>query len=126
MLAERKAYPANLPVFLHVTEDPERDWELLRPHAIYEMQEYQSWGLTGASSYGDMELSDETLRAANAVLTPEQMLKTVLGFQRDFPHCTMSFYTLLAGMDPEMAQSSLELIAQRVLPALHKARQSVA
>lgn len=118
----RKAHPMDQPAFLHVTEDPERDWAILRPHALYELQQYSAWGMTGATTYGDMQASDETLRAINAVWTPEQLLEKALGWQRDFPECTMSFYTLLAGMDPEMAQSSLELIAKKVLPALHAAR----
>ena len=120
--AARVAHPLDQPAFLHVTEDPDRDWEIIRPHALYELQQYSAWGMTGATTYGDMQASDETLRAINAVWTPEQLLEKVLGWQRDFPNCTMSFYTLLAGMDPEMAQSSLELIAKKVLPTFHAAR----
>ncbi len=118
----RRTFPAWHPNSLHVTEDPERDWEILREHARFDMAQYAKWGLTGVSSFGDMALTDETLRMASTVWTPEQMLEHCLAWQRDFPHWTFCFYPLWPGMDPEMAQSSLELIAGKVLPELHKAR----
>lgn len=119
---ERKPYPDDQPAFVHVTEDPDRDWEIIRPHAVYEVKQYEAWGMFNASTYGDLQMSDETLRAIHAVWTPEQMLERVLSWQRNFPHCIFSFAPILAGMDPVMAESSLELIAHKVLPALHAAR----
>lgn len=116
------AQPPWQPNCLHVTEDPERDWPILREHAKFDMEQYARWGLTGVSSFGDMEISDETLLTANAVWTPQQMLDQCLAWQRDYPHWTFCFYPVWTGMDPEMAQSSLELIATKVLPELHKAR----
>src|SRR5262249_5634036 len=119
---EHKPIPPRRPTFLHVSEDPEGDWPALRPHALYELEQYQHWGMTGAASYGDMKASEETLRAVHAVWTPEQARDYLLEQQATYPDSIFSFAPILAGMDPEMAQRSLELIAERVLPALHAAR----
>jgi alkanesulfonate monooxygenase SsuD/methylene tetrahydromethanopterin reductase-like flavin-dependent oxidoreductase (luciferase family) len=120
--AERKAPPPRRPAFLHVSEDPERDWALLRSHALFEVQQYREWGMTGAASYGDLEPSDEALRAVHAIWTPEQARDYLLAQQAEFPDSAFSFAPLLAGEDPELAQTSLELIARHVFPALHAAR----
>lgn len=119
---ERLDHPDRSPLFVHVTEHPERDWEIIRPHVAYELEQYGAWGLTGASSFGSMQPTEETLRGLATVLTPDAFREMVLQWQRDYPHAIMGFYTLMAGMDPEMAQSSLELIAERVLPDLRAAR----
>lgn len=102
--------------FMHVTEDPERDWEKIRPHARYEFDQYIAWGMAHADSFGDM--SDDALRATHLVWTPEQAVDILLKRQAEYPDSEISYYPVLAGMDPDFAQQSLDLIARHVLPAL--------
>ena len=120
--AERRPIPPRPPPYVHVTETPERDWEILRPHALYEMEQYQAWGMMKSSSYGEGQVSDEQLRKSHAIWTPEQAKEVLLQRQKDWPDSIFSFAPILAGQDPEMAQSSLELIATHVLPELHALR----
>lgn len=119
---ERRKPPPRRPPFLHVSDDPERDWSRLRPHALFEVAQYREWGMAGAASYGDLEPTDESLRATHAIWTPEQTRDYLLVQQVEFPQSTFSFAPLLAGADPEMAQQSLELMAKHVLPALKAAQ----
>jgi alkanesulfonate monooxygenase SsuD/methylene tetrahydromethanopterin reductase-like flavin-dependent oxidoreductase (luciferase family) len=119
---ERKPIPPRMPAFLHVTRDPERDWALLRPHALFELEQYAAWGLQGSVILGNSGVTEQNLKASNAVWTPEEARERLLAMQADSPDCTFGFAPILAGMDPEMAQASLELIASEVLPALHAAR----
>jgi alkanesulfonate monooxygenase SsuD/methylene tetrahydromethanopterin reductase-like flavin-dependent oxidoreductase (luciferase family) len=120
--APRVKHAPAPPAFIHVSDTPERDWEVIRPHAIFEVNQYSAWGLTNASSYGDLMPSEETLRAIHKVWTVEEALETLLARQADYPESAFSFAPLLAGMDPELAQRSLDLIAARILPALKAAR----
>lgn len=114
----RQPVPQRRPPFLHVCEDPERDWEILRPHAQYEVSQYAAWGMAGAATYGDLGSDDHLLRQSHAVWTPEEALSYLRSQQAEFPGSTFSFAPILAGMDPDMAQASLELIASRILPVL--------
>ncbi len=120
--ARTRRLPPRRSTFLHVSEDPERDWALIRPHALFELEQYRHWGMTGAASYGDMQTSETTLREIHAVWTLDATRDYVVEQQARFPQSTFSFAPLLAGMDPELAQSSLDLFAAKVLPALNAAR----
>jgi len=119
---ERKPIPPRMPAFLHVTRDPERDWAIIRPHAMFELEQYAAWGLQGSVIIGDDGATEANLKASNAVWTPEEARERLLAIQAQCPDCAFGFAPVLAGMDPAMAQSSLELIAAEVLPAVHAAR----
>ncbi|MBV9840982.1 MAG: LLM class flavin-dependent oxidoreductase [Sphingomonadaceae bacterium] len=120
--AARVPHPTAPPALMHVTETPERDWEAIRPHAIFEVNQYSAWGLTNASSYGDLQPSEDTLRAIHKVWSVNEALEILLARQAEFQDSVFSFAPLLAGMDPELAQRSLGLIAARILPELKAAR----
>jgi hypothetical protein len=119
--ATRTAYPPPPPMFVHVTEDPERDWPLIRPHAAYETAQYVAWGLANSEFVDTSQITDESLRAMHAVWTPEEAITWMSRRQADFPGSVLTFAPLLAGMDPALAEASLELIAGRVLPAVRAA-----
>ena len=121
--AERRPPPPPQIPFLHVSEDPERDWEQIRPHARFELDQYRAWGMDATDSYGDLD--EQALRAAHPIWTPEQAKERLLARQAEYPDSVFSFAPVLAGMDPDLAQQSLELIAAHVLPAL-KAAQGAA
>src|SRR6185369_311344 len=38
------------PGFVHVSDDPERDWARIAPHALYDAQTYDSWQTKGQRS----------------------------------------------------------------------------
>jgi alkanesulfonate monooxygenase SsuD/methylene tetrahydromethanopterin reductase-like flavin-dependent oxidoreductase (luciferase family) len=107
-------HPAG-PMFLHVTEDPERDWARIAPLALADATEMRSWRLPNVISQTDSNATTtEELRAEGnyVVTTPEaavELLRDIEGF---------TLHPLMGGLDPDLAWESLELFADRVLPAL--------
>lgn len=110
--------PAPLPsyLFLYVTEDPERAWTKVGPHALHVTNAYAEW-LKAARSpkmlYEPAETYEELKsRPAFQVVTPEECIAIA---KRDG---ALGFDPLFGGMAPDLAWESLELFASRVLPAL--------
>ena len=69
--------PNQGPVFLHVTNDPDRDWPLVGPAAVYAAHSYAQWGTErggGATLFSNPIASlDEARRNPMfQVVTPEQ------------------------------------------------------
>jgi len=105
------------PAFLHVTEDPERAWAEIAPHALYDSQTYASWQRPGQRSVVTTGASTaEELRQTGvyAVVTPEQCLEMV---ERQGVG-GLVFHPLMGGLSPELGWESLELFASKVLPRL--------
>jgi alkanesulfonate monooxygenase SsuD/methylene tetrahydromethanopterin reductase-like flavin-dependent oxidoreductase (luciferase family) len=106
------------PGFVHVTDDPERDWARIAPHALYDAQTYHSWQTPGQRSQVHVDAADiDTLRASGVyrVVTPDECvaLADELG-----PTGALVFHPLMGGMPPELGWESLELFGSKVLPRL--------
>ena len=113
-------YPAQGPVFLHVSKNPDAAWERIEPHAIRMAEVYGGW---------QQETPDQTdgpysgppegaaLRASGAyqVLHPEEVLRLAESLGDDG---ILYMTPLLCGMDPELSWESLRLMESEVLPAL--------
>ena len=104
--------------FLHVTRDPDADWERLAPYAMHEMNAYGQWAAESGSTTGYRPISDpDELRATGMypVMTPEQVIEKAreLG-----PEVGILLHPLMGGTDPELAWESLRLVEAEVLPAL--------
>jgi len=103
------------PGFVHVSEDPERDWARIGPHALYDAQTYASWQPRGQRSAMHVEAASlDDLRASGVyqVVTPEQCLRLAKETGRVILH------PLMGGLPPEVGWESLRLFEQRVLPRL--------
>ena len=102
--------------FLHVTEDPERDWERIAPHALHEARSYGSWMRPGTHSAATPDKHDtiEDLRNSPQymVLTPAETIEL---YRRQR---ALILHPLMGGMPPELGWESLELFADKVLPVL--------
>jgi alkanesulfonate monooxygenase SsuD/methylene tetrahydromethanopterin reductase-like flavin-dependent oxidoreductase (luciferase family) len=120
------------PLFLHVSEDPDRAWVEIAPHALHEVNAYGRW-MTAAGSAGPYRRGGdpggptedaEALRASGLyrVLTPDACvaLAAELG-----EHGTLLLHPLMGGLAPELGWSSLELFAKSVLPRIRAASGSV-
>jgi alkanesulfonate monooxygenase SsuD/methylene tetrahydromethanopterin reductase-like flavin-dependent oxidoreductase (luciferase family) len=101
-------------LFLHVTQDPDADWERIAPHALHENNEYARW-LQGAPNpvYFHAENAD-ALRASGSyqIVTPRRCLEMA---RRDG---YLAFKPLISGLDPALAWQSLRLFEREVLPEL--------
>lgn len=101
-------------MFVHVTNDPERDWARIAPHALHEMNDYASWAKDDPDHpYRSVRDIDE-LRATNKylVLTPDECVAHARA------NGGLFLKPLMGGLDPDLAWESLHLIESRVLPEL--------
>jgi alkanesulfonate monooxygenase SsuD/methylene tetrahydromethanopterin reductase-like flavin-dependent oxidoreductase (luciferase family) len=117
---ERRPQPRWRPAFLHVTEDPERDWPRIMPHARYESERLGHGGLSKGTVYGDFGTDEAQLREIYKVVTPDQCVAILEDIQAQAPDYCFEIFPILPGMDVNLAQSSLELFASKVIPTLQQ------
>lgn len=107
------------PLFLHVTDDPERDWPVLAPHLMYTTNANAQWAKergVGTTGYPFVETLDELKRQSQfVVVTPEQCVEFAVERGDD---SELMFQPLMGGLAPEIGWRSLELFAAKVLPEL--------
>lgn len=110
------AAPLPSYLFLYVTDDPEKAWTKVGPHALHVTNAYAEW-LEAAGSppmlYQRADTIDELkTRPAFRVVTPEQCIEMAR------QEGALLFDPLFGGLSPDLAWESLELFEARVLPAL--------
>jgi alkanesulfonate monooxygenase SsuD/methylene tetrahydromethanopterin reductase-like flavin-dependent oxidoreductase (luciferase family) len=118
--------PFVSPRFVHISEDPERDWPRVLPYAVHEVAQYSrmlqdapSSALSNvASAYTADVTSEDTVRMGGTylVLTPDECIEMYRPLAKQGG--MVMLHPLLAGLDPELSWSSLTLFADKVLPAL--------
>lgn len=107
--------------WLFCSEDPERDWEKLKPAALYQLRNYAGWfKAAGQPAFGDPPESYEDLESRGQYLvgTPEQVAASIRAAHRIAPFERHFFWAIWPGVDPEMANTSIELFANQVMPLL--------
>lgn len=103
---------------VHVSDDPERDWARIGPHAVFDASTYHSWSRDDQRSALDVAGTtiDEVRRTGvYRVVTPDECVALA---QELGPMGTMLFHPLMGGMSPEIGWEGLELFASKVLPRL--------
>jgi alkanesulfonate monooxygenase SsuD/methylene tetrahydromethanopterin reductase-like flavin-dependent oxidoreductase (luciferase family) len=103
------------PGFVHVTDDPERDWARIAPHALYDAQSYAAWQPPGQRSqvHTSARTADELRRSGiYRVVTPDECVALANEFGRVLLH------PLMGGLPPALGWASLELFEAKVLPRL--------
>ena len=101
--------------FVHVTEDPEKAWELIGPHAMHEATTYASWQTPGQRSQVTTyatTLDEIKATGIYRVVTPDECV--ALAQEAG----TLVFHPLMGGMSPDLGWESLELFASKVLPRI--------
>ena len=106
------------PGFVHVSNDPERDWARIAPHALYDAQTYAAWQPPGQRS--QVHVAGNTLDELRSsgvyrVVTPDECLALAEEYGRVLLH------PLMGGLSPALAWESLELFERAVLPRLRTA-----
>jgi alkanesulfonate monooxygenase SsuD/methylene tetrahydromethanopterin reductase-like flavin-dependent oxidoreductase (luciferase family) len=113
--------PQRGPLFLFVSEDPERDWEIVAPHVLYTTNSNAKWAAergVGSTPYPPAQGIDDLKASPEfAVVTPADCvdLAKALG-----PDAELVFQPLMGGLPPEHGWRSLELFAGEVLPSLRE------
>jgi alkanesulfonate monooxygenase SsuD/methylene tetrahydromethanopterin reductase-like flavin-dependent oxidoreductase (luciferase family) len=103
------------PGFVHVTDDPEKAWHRIGPHALYDAQTYHGWQTPGQRS--QVEVSGESLDELKAsgvyrVVTPDECVALAEETRNVLLH------PLMGGIPADFGWESLELFASKVLPRL--------
>ena len=114
--------PQRGPLFLFVTDDPERDWEVVGPHVLYTTNSNAKWAAergVGATPYPPVETVAELQGQPEfAVVTPDQCLALAIALGAD---AELWMQPLMGGLPPEVGWRSLELFETAVLPGLEQA-----
>ncbi len=113
-------YPAQGPVFLHVSLDPERDWREIEPHAVRMAEVYGGWQRESPDQAegpysGPVDGGDLRSSGAYRVLRPEEVIALAESLGQD---AILYMTPLLCGLDPALAWQSLRLLEREVLPHL--------
>jgi alkanesulfonate monooxygenase SsuD/methylene tetrahydromethanopterin reductase-like flavin-dependent oxidoreductase (luciferase family) len=114
--------PRRGPLFLFVTDDPERDWEVVGRHVLYTTNSNAEWAKergVGATPYPPAGGVDDLKKSeAFAVVTPDECVKLAMQLGDD---AELWFQPLMGGLPPDVGWASLELFASAVLPKLEAA-----
>ena len=111
--------PVTGPLFLFVSEDPERDWETVAPHVLYTTNANATWARergVGTTAYRPADgVADLRADPNIQVVTPDECLAlcTKLG-----PDAELVFQPLMGGLPLEAGWRSLRLFETAVLPEL--------
>ena len=100
--------------YVFVADDPDREWALIAPHALHDTNEYARW-IGGRRGGGFTPVDDPAeLRTSGnyRVLTPEECI------QHARRTGAVTFKPLVGGLPPDVGWRSLQLFADKVLPAL--------
>jgi alkanesulfonate monooxygenase SsuD/methylene tetrahydromethanopterin reductase-like flavin-dependent oxidoreductase (luciferase family) len=107
------------PLFLFVSDDPERDWEAVAPHVIYTSNSNAEWAQergVGATPYPPVkDVADLKASPQFAVVTPDECVELA---EKLGPDSELVFQPLMGGLDPALGWRSLELFGSAVLPRL--------
>jgi alkanesulfonate monooxygenase SsuD/methylene tetrahydromethanopterin reductase-like flavin-dependent oxidoreductase (luciferase family) len=106
------------PMAVHVTDDPERDWARIAPHALHELNRYNAWaaGFAGHLYQGVGDPEAARRDGFYAVLTPDECIDVARRLEAE--HSTVLFKPLIGGLDPALSWASFELFVDKVLPAI--------
>jgi len=106
------------PGFVHVSSDPDVDWQRIGPHALWDAQTYDSWQTPdqASSEVHVVAKSIDDVRASGVyeVVTPAGCIELA---QR---HGRLIFHPLMGGLAPALGWESLHRFEREVLPELRR------
>ncbi len=109
------------PLFLFVTHDPERSWQIVGPHVMYTSNSNAEWAKergVGATPYPPItDVSELQANPQFAVVTPADCVELVSALG---PDAEITLHPLMGGLAPDVGTASLELFTTEVLPELAK------
>lgn len=105
------------PFSLFVSEDPERSRPELAPYVQHEMQQYAVWGAESdhLAAPADIPVDSVWTVGSHQVCTPDEAVELLQRFD-DTQLLTLN--PLCGGLPPALANESLQLFVEKVLPRL--------
>lgn len=109
-------------LFMFVCDDPDRDWERIRPHLHYHRARYSAAGRNVTESFplDDLDRHEMRRRFNHMVLSPHEAIAELEARARAIP-CRLNnvhFFASLPGLDRDLSDRHVELLATVVGPAL--------
>jgi alkanesulfonate monooxygenase SsuD/methylene tetrahydromethanopterin reductase-like flavin-dependent oxidoreductase (luciferase family) len=112
---------SSLPNFVWVAEDPDAAWREIAPHAMHETNAYGKWmaesDMSAETSTFKEFADSDALRASGEypIFTPEELVERARGMA---PSDAIMLHPLMGGIEPEVSWRCLNLVEEKVLPAL--------
>lgn len=119
-------------VNLIVSSDPERAWDRIAPHLVYQWETYARYGAEGAERADALvvdqasTLTAEDMRSDGPamlmpsfdVVTPAEAVRRMREWLADLPVMDVYFWDSIAGMPDDLVEEHVELLAREVAPAV--------
>ena len=118
--AEGKVYALQ---FAIIDEDPEKAWAEMAPHALYQWNEYISWGVFGPpEDIPRYERPEQLIEAGlYQLMDAGAAIDTYTNLVRDRPQFKdLIFVAQLPGEPVERGSRRVEYLATKVMPEVHK------
>jgi probable F420-dependent oxidoreductase len=104
---------------MYCSEDPDRAWNELKEHFLYQHNLYRRWYReAGDSEAPDLASADDLSRDSYMVGTPDQCADTIRKLHRQMPFDEFIFWAHPPGFPVERAAESIELFSRKVIPQL--------
>jgi alkanesulfonate monooxygenase SsuD/methylene tetrahydromethanopterin reductase-like flavin-dependent oxidoreductase (luciferase family) len=103
------------PGFVHVSDDPERDWARIGEHALYDAATYAAWQTPDQRSQvhvAAQRVDDVRKSGVYQILTPDQCVALAQEQGR------LILHPLMGGIPAQLGWESIELFEKKVLPRL--------
>ena len=119
-----------------LSTDPERAWARIKEHYKYNIDTYIFYGAEGTSDgqagvkafegMGNQGVDPEALRSpgpqmtipAIDVVTPDEAVSRMRTWLKDLPVVQTYFWDSIAGMDDDLVEEHIQLLATKVKPAV--------
>jgi hypothetical protein len=103
-----------------VSEDPESDWEIIKPHVTYQWDSYRRYMVEGTGAPTPRPIDPDSLRAREmggslryfVHATPEEMAERVRDFTKGTPVETVYFFLAPAGLAEDATARHLQAVAR--------------
>jgi len=107
-----------------IADDPEREWAKIGDYAVYQMNEYVTWGAFGPPDQVPTFPDRDAIVAAGAyqLWDPDTAITEITALLTGTPQIRdMHFWAKLPGEPVESGTARIELLATKVLPAVRQA-----
>ncbi|HEY2055562.1 MAG TPA: LLM class flavin-dependent oxidoreductase [Solirubrobacterales bacterium] len=115
---------------LILADDPEAAWARIRPHLEFQWQTYFDYGVEGVPGAEATTADPDRLRLTDGppmlprfdVVTPARALERLRPWLSQMPTRHVYFWGSIAGMDDDLVDRHVELLAEELAPALVSVR----
>ncbi len=114
-----RSFTPGVPISIHISEDPDRGWQLIERHVVHVAAAYAKWAEEEGNSASPFKGLDdrEALKRSGmfAVWTPDEVVANAPAMAA--ANQMLNFMPLLGGLSPDVGWESLRLLKE-VMPRL--------